>query len=243
MQMGMSKKTVMIISIAATIALIAVGGILLYNKYHRKSVGRSNPLQHIAADGIDISHHNTVANWDSLKVQFIYAKATEGKSHQDTKFENYRKNALEHGIPFGAYHFLSVDVSAKEQIENFKRMVPKDSTTLIPVLDVEQYTDRQKLKTLVAEWINECYNYYGVYPMIYGSPAFLYDILKGTPQIEKCPFWVSVIGTRNPSLKRGKMVQFKIDKVEGMEGEVDCNYLNGSLDELRIKEETSTISE
>lgn len=91
----MRKKTIMIISIAATIALIAVGGILLYNKYHRKSVGRSNPLQHIAADGIDISHHNTVANWDSLKVQFIYAKATEGKSHLKRKHRQFQNSLFQ----------------------------------------------------------------------------------------------------------------------------------------------------
>ena len=60
-------------------------------------------------DGIDISHHNVVRDWDKVKVGFIYAKATEGKSHRDTKFVRFRRNAMKRGIPFGAYHFLSTD--------------------------------------------------------------------------------------------------------------------------------------
>ena len=69
-------------------------------------------------DGIDISHHNVVRDWNKVKVGFIYAKATEGKSHRDTKFMRFRRNAIKRDIPFGAYHFLSTDVSAKKQFQN-----------------------------------------------------------------------------------------------------------------------------
>ena len=88
-------------------------------------------------DGIDISHHNVVRDWDKVKAGFIYAKATEGKSHRDTKFVRFRRNAMKRNIPFGAYHFLSTDVPAKQQFQNFKNAVTKGSTTLIPMLDIE----------------------------------------------------------------------------------------------------------
>ena len=69
----MKKKPTTIIAIVSSIALIAVGGILLFNKYHRGSVGRSNPLQHVAADnqvynGIDVSNHQGDIDWSLVAV-------------------------------------------------------------------------------------------------------------------------------------------------------------------------------
>lgn len=87
---------------------------------------RSQQQKHV--DGIDISHHNKVKDWSKVNVGFIYAKATEGKSHRNTKYKSYRRNAMKRKIPFGAYHFLNTAVSAKQQLDNFKEVVPKGST-------------------------------------------------------------------------------------------------------------------
>ena len=119
------KKKLWIIPILL-IVLVAVGLLLKHDLQQKRTV-----------DGIDISHHNVVHDWNKVKVGFIYAKATEGKSHRDTKFVRFRHNAMKRDIPFGAYHFLSTDVSAKQQFRNFKNVVPKGSTTLIPMLDIE----------------------------------------------------------------------------------------------------------
>ena len=196
---------------------------------------RSQQQKHV--DGIDISHHNRVTDWSKVNVGFIYAKATEGKSHRDSKYKSYRRNALKRKIPFGAYHFLSTNVSAQQQFNNFKNVVPKGSTDLIPMLDVEDVLNcnRSELQAIVGEWIELCKQYYGSYPIIYCSPQFVFHLyLMGTPNISKCAFWVGDIHTSFLPLKSGKIVQFKIDKVDGFAGEIDCNYLNGSLDEIRM---------
>ncbi len=36
--------------------------------------------------GIDLSHHNTVTDWDSLKLGFVFLKATEGDSYVDPEW-------------------------------------------------------------------------------------------------------------------------------------------------------------
>ena len=108
------KKLLWIISIL--LILVATGFILK----------RSQQQKHI--DGIDISHHNRVRDWSKVNVGFIYAKATEGKSHRDSKYKSYRRNAMKRKIPFGAYHFLNTKVSAKEQFNNFKSVVPNGIT-------------------------------------------------------------------------------------------------------------------
>ena len=191
-------------------------------------------------DGIDISHHNVVRDWNKVNVGFIYAKATEGKSHRDTKFVRFRRNAMKRNIPFGAYHFLSTDVPAKQQFQNFKNVVPKGSTTLIPMLDIEGELPipDDSLKSLVGGWIQECYDYYGYYPLLYLSPYHLYLRLMGTPNFSKCQLWSGITSPHWDIIPfyTARIVQFKIDKVDGFVGGIDCNHLNGSLDDLRMKE-------
>lgn len=216
----MKKRTILVITIP--IVFVAIGYLLKHSQQQKK------------VDGVDISHHNVVSNWDKVKVDFIYAKATEGKSHRDSKYAKFRRNAMKRDIPFGAYHFLSTDVSAKQQFINFKNVVPKGSTTLIPMLDIERYADRTTLQNLVGEWIKECHDYYGVYSILYFSPQFLYVMLIGTPNINKCHFWIGDVNTSFIPFMSGKIVQFKIDRIDGFEGGIDCNYLNGSLDELKM---------
>lgn len=191
-------------------------------------------------DGIDISHHNIVRDWDKVNVGFIYAKATEGRFHRDTKFVRFRKNAMKRNIPFGAYHFLSTDVSAKQQFQNFKNVVPKGSTTLIPMLDVEGELpiSNDSLKSLVGGWIKECHDYYGYYPVLYLSPYSICLRLIDLPDFWKCYRWS---GITRPHLDiipfaTAKIVQFRITPMDGFIGGVDCNHLNGSLDDLRMRE-------
>ena len=166
----MKKKILWILSLLL-IVLVAIGLLLKHDLRQKRTV-----------DGIDISHHNVVRDWNKVKVGFIYAKATEGKSHRDTKFVRFRKNAMKRNIPFGAYHFLSTDVPAKQQFQNFKNAVTKGSTTLIPMLDIEGELPipDDSLRSLVGDWIQECHDYYGYYPLLYLSPYHLYLRLMGT---------------------------------------------------------------
>ena len=134
----------------------------------------------------------------------------------------------------------STDVSAKQQFQNFKDVVPKGSTTLIPMLDIEGELSilDDSLKSQVGGWIKECHDYYGYYPLLYLCPYHLYLRLMGTPNLCEYQFWSGI----TPPLwdiipfYTAKIVQFKIDKVDGFVGGIDCNHLNGSLDDLRMKE-------
>ena len=81
----MKKKVLWIAS--TLLVLIAVGFLLKYDLQQKRTT-----------DGIDISHHNIVRDWNKVTVGFIYAKATEGKSHRDTKFVRFRRNAMKRDI-------------------------------------------------------------------------------------------------------------------------------------------------
>jgi len=94
------------------------------------------------------------------------------------------------------------------------------------------------LKTLVGGWIKECHDYYGYYPLLYLSPYHLYLRLMGTPNLRKCQLWSGITSPHWDIIPfyTARIVQFKIDKVDGFVGGIDCNHLNGSLDNLRMKE-------
>ena len=60
----MKKKILWILSIILLV-LLAIGLLLKHDLRQKRTV-----------DGIDISHHNVVRDWNKVKVGFIYAKAT-----------------------------------------------------------------------------------------------------------------------------------------------------------------------
>ena len=60
----MKKKLLWTLSLLL-IVLVAIGLLLKHDLRQKRTV-----------DGIDISHHNVVRDWNKVKVGFIYAKAT-----------------------------------------------------------------------------------------------------------------------------------------------------------------------
>jgi lysozyme len=58
---------------------------------------------------VDLSHFDDVQDWDAVKrfgILGVINKATEGLGLTDKTFAIRRKPAAEHGIHYGAYHFL-----------------------------------------------------------------------------------------------------------------------------------------
>ena len=67
--------------------------------------------------GIDISHHNSISNWDSVnnKVGFCIIKSTEGSNYKDPMFNSNWKSSKRNGLVRGAYHFFKPGVSGSKQ--------------------------------------------------------------------------------------------------------------------------------
>ena len=190
-------------------------------------------LDGISAQGIDLSHHNSNIAWNKLNIDFIYLKATEGVTYQDPKYLEYRDSCINNKILVGAYHFFSCSTSGIEQFKNFKNTVG-NKFDLIPVLDIERCTiTKQKLQKEVNDWINACYDYYKVYPIIYTSDLFYIKNLNGNELIEKCLVWLGDIGTYSvitPHIMR----QIEIKKISGTKYPVDYNHLYISINKIKI---------
>ena len=125
--------------------------------------------------GIDVSHHNGKIAWNVVKqnkrIQFVYIKASEGKTYVDPNYRTNLRNARKNGLKVGSYHFFRMTSGAHEQFRHFKNVVKKGEQNLIPMVDVET-NDRHSIKETrdsLRVFLRLVEKYYGVKPMIYGT--------------------------------------------------------------------------
>lgn len=60
--------------------------------------------------GIDVSHHNGNIPWvnvDQSKVEYVWAKMSQGQDFYDRQREHNLEGCRANGIPIGGYHFPS----------------------------------------------------------------------------------------------------------------------------------------
>ena len=190
------------------------------------------PYKHFI--GIDLSHHNSIADWSQLSVDFIYLKATEGTGWVDPKFQFRLSEACKWEIPVGAYHFMTTASSAKDQFESFKAAVPKDKIDLIPVLDIERQSkghllSKKQLQQHVLEWCRSCKQYYGSYPIIYSSLGFYQQNFNGV--LDHLMFWCGDVDAALEYVNQKVWVlwQHEINEVAGVKGKIDINLLNKEM--------------
>ncbi len=202
--------------------------------------------------GIDISHHNGDVNWSTLasEVNFVYCKASQGKSFTDPKFKVNFSKLSEYGILHGAYHFLTFQgSSAQQQIDNFLKCGIDFSKPglLPPVLDVEwQVPDtlnpyilknRAACIQLIKDWLTGVSLKTGRTPIIYTNRAFWHDFLNNPGGFEKYPLWIAAYRSTPPILPPGwNKYTFWQNSDSGIfksiKGKVDKNIFNGTLSEL-----------
>ncbi len=156
------------------------------------------PLRY-AIHGIDLSHHNARVDWDKLKkakgesvrIDFVYLKATEGATHLDRQFARNWREAKRVGIRRGAYHFYNPRVLSGRQAENFIKQVKMKTGDLPPVLDLETSAGKPPEIIIkgVGNWLTLIEKHYGVRPIIYVNPNFYEKYIAGN--FDEYPLWLA----------------------------------------------------
>jgi lysozyme len=141
------------------------------------------------------------------------------------------------GLKRGAYHFFYWCRVASEQADWYIRNVPKVDGALPPVVDVEwnhqSSCKRRPSRAVVLEkmkvFIDRLERHYGQRPVIYTTPDFYADNLKGA--FRDYPFWL-----RSTAEHPGKVYpdrewlfwQYSGSGLsQGVEGQIDLNVFNG----------------
>src|SRR5262245_41899661 len=97
-----------------------------------------------AIPGIDVSHHQDLIDWPTVAAsgkQFVFAKATEGRSFVDPMYAINKAGAEAAGLLFGAYHFAQPGAQANDPIveaDHFVDHAQLQPGNLLPVLDIER---------------------------------------------------------------------------------------------------------
>ncbi|MBC7863601.1 MAG: glycoside hydrolase family 25 protein [Bacteroidia bacterium] len=193
--------------------------------------------------GIDISHHQKNIDWQKLKsenLSFVFIKATEGGDFVDPDFKNNWQNAKASGYTIGAYHFYRICKSSLEQSENLIRVVPNDSGSLPPVIDLEfggnckTEKTREQITFEMRDLVQRIKEHYGQFPILYSTNEFYKEYL--IKDFDDCPIWIRDINSK-PSLAENRKWTFwqyaNKGHLNGIEGFVDLNVFNGSKEEFK----------
>lgn len=148
---------------------------------------------------IDISHYDTVSNWNALKqsVDGVYIKATEGTAYVDPSFCSNALSAAAANIPAGFYHYFwpvpgDGGASARAQATHFYQTTATFSYGLTPVVDVEEANGctPTEISSQLQAYAIQILKLTGKKVMIYCSPNFAKKYLTD-PSLATYPVWIA----------------------------------------------------
>lgn len=194
-----------------------------------------------ARQGIDVSHHQGDIEWEIVaserNIKFAYIKASEGATHQDTRYNYNIAAARNNGIKVGSYHYFHPDVPVGEQAENFLRVTLAQKQDLIPVIDVEQSGELspQQVCDSIALFASLLQEVFHTPPMIYTHQKFYNKYLQNS--FNEYPLWVARYGLffikPAPQLDDGRIPDVwqysNRGSIEGISVRVDLNTLCGDF--------------
>ena len=193
--------------------------------------------------GIDVSHYQGDVDWAKVKqeshdfpIHFVFVRATAGKNGADAKFHKNWKAVKACGFLRGAYHYYRPDENSVKQAEHFIKTVKLSKGDLPPVLDIEKIPNEQSvdsLKSGLKRWLDKVEKHYGKRPVIYSGESFYTDFLK--KEFEGYELWIANYSFFEDEIRKEWLFWQFTDKaqLEGIEGTVDVNIYNGSLQSLR----------
>ena len=191
--------------------------------------------------GIDVSHHQGTIDWPAVKlagITFAYIKATEGTQYRDPTFVQNWSGAGASGIVRGAYHFFTLDISGKEQAQNFLRFAPVEPSTLPPAIDLEfsgynrhRHPPHGEFVKELAAFVDAITERYKKPPAIYTTSEFRNEYLRSM-SIE-C-LWIREVLTR-PRTDTNDWIFWQFSgrgRIRGIGTFVDLDVFNGSGSEF-----------
>lgn len=159
---------------------------------------------------VEISKVGRLGSGEKQRHLIRLIKATEGGDRVDDLFAEHWSNARAHGIPRGAYHFYYFCRPAAEQAAWFIANVPRERSSLPPVLDMEWNPDLPTCKlrpepAIVRRemkiFLDKVERHYGKKPVIYTSIDFFED--NELAGFRGYPYWLrSVAG--HPTSRYGE---------------------------------------
>lgn len=201
--------------------------------------------QNYAIHGIDLSHHNGNINWgklsqeflfDTVSVKFVYVKATEGRSLQDSHFQRNWEAAKKNGFSRGAYHFYITTRDPIEQAKNFCQNVKLQKGDLPPVCDFEEQlgVSKTKIQKDILSFLEYLGEFYGISPIIYTNPKLYKRIFQENKSFENYNYWIAQYDNQEILIHDKLLIwqHNKSGKIPGSSKSIDYNVFLGSEEDF-----------
>jgi len=194
--------------------------------------------------GIDVSHWQGEIDWDRVAgagVGFAIIRVADGTGTLDRQWGRNWPEARRVGILRGAYQYFRPDQDPIAQADLFlEHMGPLEDEDIAPVIDVETTGGRSpsQIAAAVRRWIDRVEAATGRAVLIYTGKYFWQDQVGGSPDFGSNGLWVAQWGPTCPDIPgpwpRWDFWQTSATgRVAGIDGDVDTDVFNGSIDELR----------
>ncbi|MGW2720863.1 glycoside hydrolase family 25 protein [Streptomyces sp. NPDC001492] len=111
--------------------------------------------------GIDVSAYQSTQDWSVRRTEgvvFAFAKASEGQTSRDSRFDSHIKGIITAGLVPGAYHFGWPNQDPHREAANYIAAVqPYARAGFVHWLDLERYSDGRNYKgrtdAQIREWV------------------------------------------------------------------------------------------
>lgn len=221
-----------LVATSLVVLAVVVAGIIYWN---HPWVGRF-PVR-----GIDVSHHQGEIDWSRVgaaDVHFAFIKATEGRDHLDTRFEENWRAAGEAGVARGAYHFFTFCTPGDAQADHYLDVVPPAADVLPPAVDVEfagnckSWTSIEEIRRELKVLLDRLGTAWGRPPLLYITSESRKRVISG--HFDEYPTWLRSVFFRPGGRQPGWLFWQYTDngEVPGIESAVDLNVYRGQPDEL-----------
>ena len=144
--------------------------------------------------GIDVSNNDGSINFSQVAsdgVEYVYVKATEGQSFQDSYMVEFYNGCKNNNLKVGAYHFLVSTSTPEAQAQNFYVMIKDYEWDLVPMMDVETMSgfDAETLCNYVERFIATFNELSPLQLGIYSYTSFIENLGGAEDTIKDMPFW------------------------------------------------------
>lgn len=183
-------------------------------------------------NGIDLSQHNIVTNWNEVakNVDFVILRAGYGKefSQIDKKFEEYYAECKKRNIPVGCYwySYAKSKAEAEKEAEVFLKTIKGKQFEFPVYYDVEEHDIFNLGKKAVSEIITafcEKVEKAGYFAGFYSNPNFLHNVVNDTVK-SRFTLWLAHWNANKPYCKYGIWQKSAKGKISGINGDVDFDF-------------------
>lgn len=196
--------------------------------------------------GIDVSVYQGTIDWDALaasgEVEFAYIRVGDGMG-TDSQFDRNWPEARRVGVRRGAYQYFRPGRDPLELAEHYLSIINDSggysSDDLPPMIDVET-TDGQSAAVIrdnVRVWVDTIEAATGMRPIIY-TGSYFWDDNVGFDDFSDYHLWTPHYTSAECPLMSDSWEMWTIwqysstGRVTGIEGNVDMNRFNGTLESL-----------